>query len=86
MRSWFDNGEVRFLAHEAEQLANSDAAIVTESVFRWPGIGALSVDALLNRDGPILMGTVILTSIAVVVATVLVDVAYGVLDPRIRRR
>ena len=61
-------------------------AIVTESIFRWPGLGALSVDALLNRDGPILMGTVIVTSTAVVIATLAVDLAYGLVDPRLRRR
>lgn len=60
-------------------------AIVTESVFRWPGIGSLSVDALLDRDGPLIMGCVIVTSGAVVVSTLLVDVAYMVLDPRLRR-
>jgi peptide/nickel transport system permease protein len=60
-------------------------AIVTESVFRWPGIGALSVDAMLNRDGPIVMGCVILTSTVVVLSTVAVDLAYGVLDPRLRQ-
>jgi peptide/nickel transport system permease protein len=60
-------------------------AIVTEQIFRWPGIGALSVTALLDRDGPVIMGCVILTSGAVVVATMLVDAAYALLDPRLRR-
>lgn len=59
-------------------------AIVTESIFRWPGIGALSVDAALARDGPVIMGIVLVTSVAIVVANLLVDVLYAVLDPRIR--
>lgn len=60
-------------------------AIVTESVFRWPGLGSLSATALLDRDGPVVMGCVIVTSSIVVVSTLVVDVAYAILDPRIRR-
>lgn len=60
-------------------------AIVTETVFRWPGIGSLSATALLDRDGPVIMGCVIITSSMVVLSTLLVDVAYAVLDPRLRR-
>jgi peptide/nickel transport system permease protein len=60
-------------------------AIVTESVFRWPGIGSLSVDAMLDRDGPLIMGCVIVTSTVVVLSTLAVDLAYNVLDPRVRR-
>ena len=59
-------------------------AIVTESVFRWPGIGSLSVDAMLDRDGPVIMGCVVVTSGVVVLSTLLVDIAYLLLDPRIR--
>lgn len=60
-------------------------AIVTESVFRWPGLGSLSAGALLDRDGPVIMGCVIVTSSIVVLSTLLVDVAYVVLDPRLRK-
>jgi peptide/nickel transport system permease protein len=59
-------------------------AIVTESVFRWPGLGSLSVDAMLDRDGPLIMGCVIVTASAVVLSTLAVDLAYSVLDPRVR--
>lgn len=59
-------------------------AIVTESIFRWPGIGSLSVTALLDRDGPVIMGCVIVTSLAVVLTTVAVDLVYTALDPRLR--
>ncbi len=59
-------------------------AVVTETLFRWPGIGALSVTALLDRDGPVIMGTVLLTSTAIVLSNVVVDLLYGVLDPRTR--
>jgi peptide/nickel transport system permease protein len=60
-------------------------AIVTESLFRWPGLGALSVTALVDRDGPVVMGTVIVTSCAIVLANLIADAAYFTLDPRIRR-
>ncbi len=59
-------------------------AVVTETLFRWPGIGALSVTALLDRDGPVIVGTVLVTSTAIVAANVVVDLLYGVLDPRTR--
>ncbi|MFO0570302.1 MAG: ABC transporter permease [Polyangiaceae bacterium] len=61
-------------------------AIVTEKIFRWPGIGSLSVDAIVERDGPVIMGVVILFSTVVVLANFLVDLSYAFLDPRIRRR
>jgi peptide/nickel transport system permease protein len=61
-------------------------AVVTERIFRWPGVGQLAVSALLDRDAPVVFGTVLFTSSAVVVATLLVDVAAGILDPRLRRR
>ena len=59
-------------------------AIVTESIFRWPGLGSLSVTAMLDRDGPVIMGCVIVTSVAVVLATTFTDLAYALLDPRVR--
>jgi peptide/nickel transport system permease protein len=60
-------------------------AVVTETVFRWPGLGELSVKALLDRDGPIILACVVVTSVAIVGANLLVDAAYARLDPRVRR-
>jgi peptide/nickel transport system permease protein len=60
-------------------------AIVTETVFRWPGIGELSVRAILDRDGPVILACVILASLSVVASNLLVDALYGTLDPRIRQ-
>lgn len=60
-------------------------AVVTESIFRWPGLGALSVTALLNRDGPVIIGAVIVTSTAIVASSIVVDLVYATLDPRVRR-
>lgn len=59
-------------------------AIVTETLFRWPGLGSLSVTALLDRDGPLVLGTVLVTATAVVLSSVAVDFVYVVLDPRVR--
>ena len=61
-------------------------AIVTETLFRWPGLGALSVTALVNRDGPVVMGIVIVTSCAIVLANLVADGIYVWLDPRVRQR
>jgi peptide/nickel transport system permease protein len=59
-------------------------AVVTETVFRWPGIGQLSVSALLNRDGPVILACVVVTAIAVVATNLAVDLIYARLDPRVR--
>lgn len=64
--------------------ALASGAIVTESVFRWPGLGSLSVNAMLDRDGPLIMGCVVITSSVVVFTTLAVDLAYTLLDPRVR--
>lgn len=60
-------------------------AIVTEKMFRWPGLGQLSVDAVVERDGPVILGTVLVASSAILVANLLVDLSYALLDPRSRR-
>jgi peptide/nickel transport system permease protein len=57
-------------------------AVVTEKLFRWPGVGQLSVDAVFDRDAPVVLGVVILTSSAIVFANLVVDLSYALLDPR----
>jgi peptide/nickel transport system permease protein len=59
-------------------------AIVTETVFSLPGIGYSSVRAVYNQDLPLILGIVIVASTAIVVANVIVDIFYAVLDPRVR--
>lgn len=59
-------------------------AAVTETLFRWPGLGQLAVEALLDRDGPVLMGTVLVTCAGVVFSSIFVDLAVHWLDPRAR--
>ena len=59
-------------------------AIVTETVFGMPGLGFTAVQAINNQDLPVIIGIVIVASAAVVVANILVDIFYAVLDPRVR--
>jgi peptide/nickel transport system permease protein len=59
-------------------------AIIVETVFAWPGIGRMFVQAMFARDYPLLMGILLLGSVMVVLFNLLADLVYGVLDPRIR--
>jgi peptide/nickel transport system permease protein len=59
-------------------------AVITETIFAWPGIGRLFVQAMFARDYPLLMGILLLGSVMVVVFNLIADVLYGVLDPRVR--
>ncbi|MGH2615738.1 MAG: ABC transporter permease [Thermomicrobiales bacterium] len=58
-------------------------AVLTETVFSWPGMGRLFFDALTVRDYPILMGVLMLGAVFIVLGNLIADVLYGVLDPRI---
>jgi peptide/nickel transport system permease protein len=58
-------------------------AVLTETVFAWPGVGRLLVDAILRRDYPIVQGTVMLLAFLFVIINLVVDVIYAFLDPRI---
>jgi peptide/nickel transport system permease protein len=59
-------------------------AVVTESVFAIPGLGRLTIDAILRRDYPVIQGIVLLFSFLYVLVNLMVDVAYTLVDPRIR--
>jgi peptide/nickel transport system permease protein len=59
-------------------------AVVTESVFAIPGLGRLTVDAILRRDYPVIQGIVLLFSFVYVLVNLTIDVAYTLIDPRIR--
>ena len=61
------------------------AAVTTEVVFAWPGLGRLAFEAVLWRDFPVLQAVVILWAALIVFANLLVDLSYAVIDPRIRR-
>jgi peptide/nickel transport system permease protein len=59
-------------------------AIVTETIFGWPGMGRLAFHAATKRDYPIIMGTLVMSTVLVIVGNLLADIAYGFLDPRIK--
>jgi peptide/nickel transport system permease protein len=59
-------------------------AVVTETIFAWPGTGRLFVERTAQSDFPVLMGILMMTGVAVVIFQLLTDIAYSYLDPRIR--
>jgi len=61
-------------------------AVITETVFAWPGLGRLAVDAAVTRDYPVILGVTLLVSAVVVVSNLITDLLYGVIDPRITLR
>jgi peptide/nickel transport system permease protein len=60
-------------------------AILTETVFAWPGIGSLFVKAIANRDFPVLQGVLVLSTVMVVAANLIADLLASLADPRVRR-
>jgi peptide/nickel transport system permease protein len=61
-------------------------SVITETIFAWPGVGRLSVQAIYNRDYPVVQAAVFLLAATFIVVNLLVDVVYTYLDPRIRLR
>lgn len=59
-------------------------ALVTESIFGWPGMGLLFIDALSSKEYPVLMGMVMITAMAVIIGNLIADVINAMIDPRIR--
>ena len=59
-------------------------AIQVETVFSWPGIGRLMYEAVQKRDYPVLQGAFLLLAVSVIIANLLADVLYSILDPRVK--
>jgi len=59
-------------------------AVLIETIFGWPGIGAYLYNGILSRDYPIIQGSVLVIAIVFVLSNLAVDLAYAFLDPRIR--
>ncbi len=59
-------------------------AVVTETIFSWPGVGRLAVGAILSSDFPMAQGTIIVLSLGFILINLAVDLLYGLLDPRVR--
>jgi ABC-type dipeptide/oligopeptide/nickel transport system permease component len=60
--------------------------IVTETIFSWPGIGRLAVEAIEARDYPLVEGCILLIAVSYVFVNFLTDLAYALVDPRVRLR
>ncbi|MBQ8111166.1 MAG: ABC transporter permease [Clostridia bacterium] len=60
-------------------------SVVIETIFRWPGLGKLAMDAITNRDYPVIQGFVLFTSTVYVVINLLIDICYRWIDPRLRK-
>ena len=59
-------------------------AVLTETVFAWPGIGRLIVDSILARDYPVIQGTILIFGLLYILVNLCVDMIYAFIDPRIR--
>lgn len=63
-----------------------NGAVVIETIFGWPGIGKLMIDAILRRDFALIQSTVLVTAVAIFVLNIVIDLTYAALDPRIRHQ
>ena len=61
-----------------------DGAVVTESIFSWPGVGRLAVNSISKRDYPMIQGITLMLCISYLVINLLIDIIYAWVDPRIR--
>jgi peptide/nickel transport system permease protein len=59
-------------------------AIVTETIFAWPGVGLLTIQAIQNRDFPLVQAAVLVVAVVFIFVNLLVDLLYVAVDPRIR--
>ncbi|WP_416068098.1 ABC transporter permease [Rhizobium sp. ZK1] len=60
--------------------------VIVERVFNWPGMGSLAFDAISSRDYPVLQGTITVLALLIVLTNLVIDIAYGIIDPRIGRK
>lgn len=73
---------ITVLGDQAAALLNG--AVVVETIFGFPGIGKLMIDSILQRDFNVVMAAIMVTALAIFIMNILIDIAYGLLDPRIR--
>ena len=85
VRHAFKNALLPVITMMAIQVASLlSGAVITETVFAIPGVGRLAVDAISNRDMPLLQGAVIFTTALIILGNLVADILYSVIDPRIR--
>lgn len=81
----FRNAIIAPLTYSGLLLAGfATGSVITETIFAWPGIGVLALNAVYNNDFPLLVGSVLVFAIIYVIAAFLIDLMYAVVDPRIR--
>ena len=73
---------VTVIGDQAAAMLNG--AVIVESIFGFPGIGKLMIDSILQRDFNVVLAAIMVTAIAIFIMNILIDIAYGLLDPRIR--
>ena len=83
----FKNARIPILTVIGTQFGISlGGAVVTETIFAWPGVGRLMVDSINNRDNQMLTGAIILTTMLSSIVILMIDLAYSFVDPRIKAR
>lgn len=73
---------ITVMGDQAAALLNG--AVIVETIFGFPGIGKLMIDSILQRDFNVVLAAIMVTALAIFIMNVLIDIAYGLLDPRIR--
>ena len=73
---------ITVIGDQAAALLNG--AVVIETIFGFPGVGKLMIDSILQRDFNVVMAAIMVTALAIFLMNVLIDIAYALLDPRIR--
>lgn len=69
---------------QAAAIANG--AVIVETIFGWPGIGKLMIDSILQRDFAVVQASILITAVVILSINIIIDIAYAVLDPRIRHK
>lgn len=84
LRHGFGNAMIPIVTVVGMQVGHlMGGAILTETVFAWPGLGRLMVDAIMDRDYPLLQGTILVFAAAYILINLIVDLSYGFIDPRV---
>ena len=60
--------------------------MIVETIFGWPGIGKLMIDSILQRDFAVVQASILITAIVILSINIIIDIAYAILDPRIRHK
>ncbi|WP_116653506.1 ABC transporter permease [Pelagibacterium sediminicola] len=74
---------ITVIGDQAAALLNG--AVIVETIFGFPGVGKLMIDSILQRDFNVVMAAILVTAIAIFIMNILIDIAYSILDPRIRQ-